>query len=132
VDLNKLKQYIYTRLDALTEIGVYDGKPTSTATFPYLVFTVQIVRKINTKETGLLKINYWDDTDDDSAILTASKYIKEGRIIDEVELPGFDPGWEVQSDLFYRTYLENESQPTEPESNMSRVLQSFLLIGFAT
>ena len=131
MELGKLKEYMAIRLSALTNIGVYNGNVPITATFPYLVFKFpaanQVVRNRSDK---IMEIDYWDDTNDDTAILAASELVKNGKYaIDGITLlvPGLDYSRQSEAEGFYQCSLDFEGEIEDQESNVSRINQRYIL-----
>lgn len=118
MELGKLKEYIAVRLSGLTIIRVYNGMAPINAVFPYLTFKIssasQLVRNRSDK---ILEIDYWDDTNDDTAILLASNNIKEG----------LDYSWQDEVEGFYQCHLDFEGEIPDTESNISRINQRYIL-----
>lgn len=121
MELLKLKKYVYDRLDSLTSITVYDGKIPSNnddIVFPYLVYKIPNgTPDDNNKILYMCEIDYWNNTNDDSTILTASKDVKAG----------FDHYWENQSDGFYTSNLDFEGEIEDTNKNISRISQRYIL-----
>jgi len=129
MDLGKLKYYINARLESLTDINIYDGSAPENATFPYLVYIIQSSTKEEHNKHRILEIDFWDDTNDDSAILAASKVVEEGKYVGGVlTVYGLDKSYQVETEGYYRCYIDMDGEIPVIESNMSRIYQRYLLI----
>ena len=129
--LSELKALIKTRLTTLSGITVYDGKADEDDTaFPYLCykFPVTGVSEYRNKDLRQLEIDYWNNDNDDTGILAAAEKVKNGIYSgDTLVTPGFDGSWQTDTSGFYKANLEAEGQIEEPERNMSRYHQRYIL-----
>jgi hypothetical protein len=129
MDLDKLKYYVSQRLVDLSGINVYDLNAPNNAEFPYLTYKFTSSSNTVRKRTDwILEIDYWDNTNDDTDILLAVKNVKNGVYDgDDLIVPGLDYSYQYEKEGFYQCYQEFEAEIPQPESNMCRMNQSFLL-----
>jgi hypothetical protein len=131
LSLDKLKYYICQRLEALTDIGVYDAKPSDKAAFPYLIYTfTESDFTTRRRVDRYLEIDYWNNENDDSGILQASHLVKYGKYdVDGVTLlvPGLDFSQQNESEGFYHCYCDKENEIPDTEPNISRIYQRYVL-----
>ena len=131
MSLERLKYYISVRLKALTTIGVYDTKAKDGATFPYLVFTFNESDFLTRRRVDrYLEINYWNNSNDDSAILAAASLVRLGKFdVDGVTLlvPGLDYSFQNETEGFYRCFCQKDHEIPDPETNISRLYQRYIL-----
>jgi len=119
MDLIDLKTRIKSRLDGLTTIQVYDAEvpsldgvyPCVTYYFPGSVSTVRL------RDDVTLELNFWNDSNDDSDILTAAAAVKAG----------LNYSYESQAEGFYHCYLEFQGEIPSGESDVCRIQQRYIL-----
>jgi len=129
VDLSELKYYISQRLVNLSGINVYDLNAPNNAEFPYLVYKFTSSSNTERKRIDwILELDYWDNTNDDTDILLAVKKVKNGIYDgDELIVPGLDYSYQYETEGFYQCFEEFQGEIPQPESNISRMNQRFLL-----
>jgi len=122
MDFNYLKQYVGARLDELTTIGVHSKQAPETipgvSSFPYLIYLLSS-SSWETRKRGdwICEIDFWDDQNDSSAIITAAEAIKAG----------FDYYWQSETQGYYQSHLEFYSEIPTGIPEMSRINQRYLL-----
>lgn len=126
--LSQLKALIKTRLTSLSGITVYDGKAAENATFPYLCYTFTSTSfQYRNRDDRILEIDYWNNSNDDTAILAAAEKVKNGTTILEVAVPGLDCSYQDETSGFYKCNIEFEGEIPTQERNLSRFSQRYLL-----
>lgn len=128
--LKQLKPYIYTRLNSLSGITVFDGKAPETAIFPYLVFKFPASNfNFRTRTDRILEIDFWDNTNDDSDILTASTQVKDGKFDEHgiLTVPGLNYSYQKETSGFYRAYIDFEGEIPDTSPEISRIQQRYIL-----
>jgi hypothetical protein len=126
--LKELKECVYTRLKILSGITVFDGKAPEDAVFPYLVYKLTSSNhNFRNRTDRVLDIDYWDNSNDDTALLTASDYVRKGRTIDGVQHFGLDYSWQTDTNGFFRSYVDFEGEIPEPSPGMSRMQQRYII-----
>lgn len=118
VELDKLKVYIARRIRALTNIGVYSGYVPSGTTYPYLTIrfpssSIRYSKRID----RVLEIDYWDNTSNDTAILSASEAVKQG----------LDYMWGSEADGFFHCTLDFEGEFPPESASESHINQRYLV-----
>lgn len=120
----KFKQYIGEKIDAATTINVYATKPPSDAVFPYCVYKLKNINNDNLiMEKWLCEIDYWnksasnEDEIDSTTILTAVEAVK--AVIHK--------GWQVESDGFFKTYLDFADEIPDDEPGIYRFHQRYYI-----
>jgi hypothetical protein len=120
----KLKQYIGEKIDAATTINVYGTKPSADAVYPYCVYKLKNINNddIN-KERWLLEIDYWnksllnEDEIDSTAVLVAVEAIKAVM----------HKGWQVETDGFFRSFLDFADEIPDDTPGIYRFNQRFII-----
>lgn len=111
----ELKTIINTRLSNLVNIDVYDYKPIQ-ARFPYLVFKLTSSSYIKrTREDRILEIDYWNNSNDDTAVMAASDAVKQA----------LNYGWQVEDEGFFRSFIEFEGEIPDPNPDITRINQRY-------
>lgn len=130
MDFSDLKAYIKSRLESLVDIDVYDGNPACVYPFPYLNFKIPSGTPIiDTRIDRILEIDFWDNSLDSSAIYAAAELVKKGIYVNgELTVIGFDGSWQCEVEGFYRSYLDFEGEIPDPEQNISRLNQRYILM----
>ena len=124
MEIDRLQYYIAQRLSSLTSINVYNSKVPDSATYPYVVF--KFVASSNTvrhREDWILELDYWSNSNDDSAILQAAIYIKSGTDT----IIGLNNSTQNETEGFYYCVIDFEAELPTSESNISRYNQRFLI-----
>lgn len=127
MELIDLKKMIKERLEDLTSLNVYDTNVTVDKEFPYVTYNFQNApnNSISAFRTDrILELDFWDETNDDKALLDAAEAIKNGN----EEYDGFN--WSRQNEIegFYRCYIENDiHEIPEPDNNITHLRQTYLL-----
>jgi hypothetical protein len=116
--LSKLKEYVYARIQSLISIDVYNGIAPLEASFPYVTFNfTSSSYNYDTRADWVLELDFWNDTNDDTVLLSESELVKTG----------FNYYWQSEIDGFYSSYLDFESEIPTNEKDMSRINQRYLL-----
>lgn len=118
MELKTLKEHIYDLLLAESEITVYSVKAPINAVYPCCVYAfTSIIDKTDMQDKRILEIDYWDDTGNDDAILNASDAVRVA----------LDYYW---SSNLIRAFLDWESEIPDPEPNIVRISQRYLIKGW--
>jgi hypothetical protein len=120
----KFKQYIGEKIDAATTINVYATKLPSDAVFPYCVYKLKNISNENiNKEIWQCEIDYWnkaatnEDEIDSTAVLTAVEAVK--AVIHK--------GWQVETDGFFRGYLDFADEIPDDTPGIYRFNQRYII-----
>ncbi|MGD9276508.1 MAG: hypothetical protein PVJ67_05025 [Candidatus Pacearchaeota archaeon] len=128
MELIELKTYVKERLENLSNINVYDTKVPDEATFPYLVYKFNACNYlVRERKDWILELNFWNDSYDDSEILQAAEYVKNGRTEGETEYIGLNISTQNESEGFYYCHIDFESEIEDPEPNITRYNQRYIL-----
>jgi hypothetical protein len=116
-----LKDYIYERLVEASSVPVYDIEVPKNGTYPCLVYAFTgFINKSDTQDKRILTIDYWDITGDNSTILEVSNTIRDA----------FDYSWQSENGIFFRIFLDWESEIPDQESYVKRIQQNYLVKGW--
>lgn len=120
----RLKQLIGEKIDAATTINVYATKPPQDAIFPYCVYKLKNVTNDSLIiEKWLCEIDYWnkatsnEDEFDSGSILTAVEAVKAVM----------NGGWQVESDGFFKCYLDFADEIPDDSPGIYRYHQRYYL-----
>lgn len=130
MEIDKLEYYISQRLSNLTDIPVYNKKPIidDDLTFPYLVFHISDCSYLfRHRKDWILEINYWDDSNDDTTIIEESIKVKNGRTVGDTEYIGLNLSMQDETEGFYQCHIEKEMSIIDPEPDISRYYQKYIL-----
>jgi hypothetical protein len=118
MELKTLKEHIYNLLLAASNLTVYSVKAPTNATYPCCIYAfTSIIDKTDMQDKRILEIDYWDDTGNDDTILTASNAVREA----------LDYYWDSS---LIRAFLDWESEIPDPERNITRISQRYLVKGW--
>lgn len=126
LELTNLKYYIKERLEQLSGLNVYDGVAKDNPTFPYIVFKLPSASNTMrmTRTDRILEIDFWNDSNDDSAILAASQIVRFG---DGGSLYGLDNSFQNEAEGFYKCYWDFEGEIPDPEKEIYHFNQRYIL-----
>lgn len=123
ISFSNLKKYICSKIDAATTLNVYSLKIPQNTTNPYpciVVYFYNIDNPSLIKQVWIIELHYWNsvnsDSVDSSSVLTAVEAVKAVM----------NGGWQVESDGFFRTYLENEREIPEPQPGVYHYYQQYI------
>jgi hypothetical protein len=128
LELDKLEEYVLQRLKNLTDISVYNTDVPSNKTFPYVVMMfTPCSYNVRHRKDWQLELNFWDNKKNNSDLIQASINIKNGRVVDDVEYKGLNNSTQVEDEGFYVANIEFESPISEPEPDICRYNQRYLI-----
>ena len=128
MEIDRLQYYIAQRLLTLTDINVYNKVVPDEANYPYVVFkAITSSHNIRHRKDWILELDYWEDSNDNTAILQAAINIKTGRTVDEVKYIGLDSSTQTEAEGFYYCNIDFEAELPSLEPNVSRYNQRFLI-----
>jgi len=128
MEIDRLKYYIAQRLQELTSIGIYDAKVPNTndITFPYCVYKLYACNyAVRHRKDWILEIDFWNDSDDDTEILSESIAVKNGD--EDSGVIGLNNSTQDEAEGFYKCEIEFEAEIPETEPGISRYNQRYLL-----
>jgi hypothetical protein len=118
MELKTLKEHIYNLLLEVSGITVYSTKAPTNAIYPCCVYAFTgMIDKTDMQDKRILEIDYWNDTGNDDAILDASNAVREA----------LDFYWDSS---LIRAFLDWESEIPDPERNITRISQRYLVKGW--
>lgn len=113
--LQELKTLTYTKLKNAVNIPVYSKNAIN---YPCIVYTLLgLDSNVKNREEFILEIDFWNDSEDDSALLTAYEQIKSV----------FNYAWETGTTGFLQSYLIWSGEIPEIETHVSRLQQRYQL-----
>ena len=128
MEIDRLAYYISQRLVSLTDINVYNGKVPDKASYPYLVFKfIASSHNIRHRKDWILELDYWEDSNNISKILTAAINVKNGRIVEDTDYIGLNNSTQCETEGFYYCNIDFEAELPPLEPKMSRYNQRFLV-----
>lgn len=128
LELDKLEEYVLERLKNLTDISVYNTDVPSNKTYPYVVMAfVPCSYNVRHRKDWQLELNFWDNKKNNSDLIQASIDIKNGKVVDDVEIIGMNNSTQVENEGFYVSNIEFESPIPEPEPDICRYNQRYLI-----
>jgi hypothetical protein len=121
MDFSELKKAVYNRINTLLTQNVYVKQAPENASYPYAVIKFPSSSKgVLWKQDWIIEIDFWDDTNDSTTVMTMSNAVKEG----------FDAYWADETNINYRTYLDFEGEFPTDIPGMSRINQRYLCPSF--
>jgi len=124
MELDKLEYYIGQRLLDLSNITVYNTKAANTEIFPYVVFKFMACNHTyQNRADWILELDFWNDSNDDTAILQAGIYVKNGRL----NYIGLDKSTQSETEGFYKCDIDFEGKIPDVEPDISRFNQRYLI-----
>jgi predicted metal-binding protein len=124
MELSDLKTYVKQRLEDLSNINVYDTKAPDNATFPYLVYKFSACNYlVRERKDWILELDFWNDSNNDSEILQAAEYVKNGR----ESYSGMNISTQNESEGFYYCHIDFEGEIEDPEHDITRYNQIYIL-----
>lgn len=131
MEIDRLEYYIGQRLLNLTDITVYNRKapdnPDET-NFPYVVMNIESINYlVENRGDCILNLDFWNDSNDDSEIIQASKDIKNGRTVGENTYIGFKCSTQNESEGFYKSDIDFESPIIDQEPDISHYNQRYII-----
>lgn len=116
MELLKLKEYIYTRLNQC-DIPVYSLRVPLNGSYPCVIYLFPSSNMTGMREDRILELNFWNNSNDDTLILEASEYLKTA----------LNYSWQSEVEGFYQCHLDFEGEIPDTESNITRIQQRYLL-----
>lgn len=121
---SKFKGYIGAKIDGATTINVYGTKAPNDAVYPYCVYKLKNVDNPSLiKEVWACEIDYWnkaannENEIDSTAILTAVEAVKAVM----------NGGWQVESEGFFKSYLDFADEIPDPDDGIYRFQQRYII-----
>lgn len=127
MEIDKLEYYVGERLKDLTSINVYNKKAPDSPDvniFPYLVYKLNACSYTERhRKDWILELDYWQDSNNDTAILEASINVKNGV----GEYVGLNNSSQDEAEGFYQCHIDFEGNIPDTEPNISRYNQRYIL-----
>jgi len=124
MSFEKFKGYIGAKIDAAVSMGVYGTKPANDAGSIYCVFKLTNIDNPSLiKQVWTCEIDYWnkaannEDEIDSTAVLTAVEAVKAVM----------NGGYQVESEGFFRSYLDFASEIPDPLPGVYRFQQRYII-----
>lgn len=118
MDFDKLKKAVYARINGLLTQSVYTKQAPENATYPYCVIKFPSSSSdLLWKQTWIIELDFWDNTNDSSTITAMSNTVKQG--LNAYWTDGTSEG------VAFRTYLDFEGELPTDLPELSRINQRY-------